>query len=85
MEEDSITFGFCRNCVDHWVLVGEEEILEGLRMIFKSQQMLVEGSAALALASLNKKKELYQGKSVVLIVCGKWLENDIIKKVVYNL
>ena len=62
VEADAITFEFCQEWVDRWELVEEEEILQALKDIFENHQMLVEGSAGLALASLRKKREIYQGK-----------------------
>ena len=46
--------------------------------------MIVEGSVGLALATLLKNPEKYQGKNVVLIVCGRRLSFEKLEKIMSN-
>jgi threonine dehydratase len=82
VEEDSITFEFCRNLVDSWTLVEENEIISALRLLMTHHNMVVEGSAGLALASLIKEKERYANKSVVLILCGSKFSDELLKELI---
>ena len=82
VEEESITYDFCKNLVEKWILVTENEILESLKLMMNHHNMIVEGSAALALAALMKEKERYSQKSVVLIICGGKFSIELVRKLV---
>lgn len=82
MEADSITFDICKECVDDYVVVSEEEIAGALRLMLEKHYMLVEGAAALSVASFLKTKDQYKGKTVVLIISGKKMPLDKLKTVI---
>ncbi len=84
IEQGAITFDMCKKLVDEFALVSEKEIANALLWLIKNRQMMVEGSAGLALATLLKNPEKYQGKNVVLIVCGRRLSVEKLKKIMYN-
>ncbi len=50
VEEGAITFELCRELVDDYVLVTEDEIAASLRTFMKNEEMTIEGSAAAAIA-----------------------------------
>jgi threonine dehydratase len=63
MEPGAITFDICRKIVDDYILVSEDEIKNAIIALIKSQHLLVEGAAAVALASLIKNAKQYQNKN----------------------
>ena len=69
IENDSITFEICRQYVDDYTLVTEDEIRAALRLMLEKHHMLVEGAAVLAVASLMREKDRYKGKNVVFLHC----------------
>jgi len=71
VEDDLLTFPIIENNVDDIILATEEEIYEAFCMIEETDRITVEGSAALTLACLMKTKERWQGRRVVLVLCGK--------------
>jgi len=73
VEQGSITFDFCKAYVDSFCLVSEDEIKSALSFIITNHNMIIEGAAGLALASLNKLHQNYTGKKVALILCGNKL------------
>lgn len=81
IEQGSITLDICKNYVDHFVLITEEEIKEAIKIILEKHYMLVEGAAALSVASYLKLKEKYKNKNVVLIISGAKIGLDQLKKV----
>ena len=81
MDLDSITFDICQQYVDDYVMVSEEEIAEGLRFLLKKHYLMVEGAAALSVASLLQQKERFSGKTVVLILCGRKIGVETLKKI----
>ncbi len=81
VERDSITFELCRSLVDRYVTVSEDEIRESMRLFMRSHHMLIEGAAAVAVASLGKVRRDYRGKKVVVVICGANIDLDTLKSV----
>ncbi len=82
IEQGAITFEYCKQWVDRFELLSEEEIANALRWFLQNRQMMVEGAAGLALATLLREQKLWTGKNVVLIVCGRRLSYEKLQKVV---
>ena len=80
-EKGAITFDLCRELVDDFILVSEEEIRESIRLMVARHHKLVEGSAAVAVASLLKEPERFSGKTVAIVVCGANIAPETLKKI----
>lgn len=70
LEPGAITFELCRSLVDDYVTVTEDEIRESLKLFMQKQHMLIEGSAAVAIASYLKTYRRFTDKTVVIVICG---------------
>ena len=70
IEKDSITFSLCQRLVDDYILVSEDEIRHAMRLFIETHHMLIEGAASVPLAALLKMPERFQGKTVILVLCG---------------
>jgi len=70
IEPDSITFSLCRDLIDEYVLVSEEEIAAAVRLALDPLHYQIEGAAAVALAGLLKRQELARGRCAAVILCG---------------
>jgi threonine dehydratase len=70
IEPGALTFEFCTQWVDNYLIVSEEEIKEALLHFLETQPMLVEGAAGLALAALPKIAPFFKGKNIVVILSG---------------
>ncbi len=81
VEEGSITFDLCRELVDDYVTVTEEEIRDALRAFMDAHHMLIEGAAAVAVASFLKTKDQFRGKNVVVVICGANISAGRLKEV----
>lgn len=79
--KDSMTFELCEKYVDDFILVSESEIQEALIALLNTQHLLVEGSGALALASLLKERSRFHDKNVVLILTGANINLETLKQV----
>ena len=82
IEPDSITFELCKKFVDDFVLVSEEEIKAGIKFILEKHFQLIEGAAALGIASFFKKKREFKGKNVVIILSGGKISVELLKKII---
>lgn len=69
-EERSITYELCKQVVDSFILVSEEEIKQAIKMMVDIHHKIIEGAAGVALTSFLKDKDKYAGKNVVIILCG---------------
>ena len=79
VDPDAITFPICQRDIDEMVLVSEDEISQAMRLAIEKHCMLIEGAAALSIASFRKMRSAYRGQSVVLVVSGKKVSLDTLK------
>ena len=82
IEPGAITFDLVKAHVDEIVLISEEEIGEGIRWMLQHHQMVIEGSAAMSLATLRRMKASLKGRKVALIICSKRLSYDKLQKII---
>jgi len=82
VEPDSITFEFCKKYVDDYVQVSEKEIKKGMALMIEKHHKIIEGAAAVPIASLIKKKSLFANLNVVVVLSGSGVGMDTIRKVV---
>jgi len=82
LEAGSVTFDLCKQYVDDWVLVTEEEIHGAMRMVFKAHKLVIEGAAGVSVASLLKIKKKFKGKTVAVVICGGNVDMKIFQKIV---
>ncbi len=76
IESGAVTFDICDEYVDDFILVSESDIKEAIKIMLTKHFMLVEGAAALPVASLVKNRERFSGKRVVLIITGSKLDPE---------
>jgi threonine dehydratase len=82
IDEDTITLSQAISVIDHVVECNEDEILRSLKDLAAQENMIVEGSAALALAGFNKVVSILTGQTSVILLCGGNVDRDFIAKVV---
>jgi len=81
VEQGALTFGICKEVVDDFILVSEEEIGEALRLVIQNHHMLIEGAAALSVAGFIKEIERFKGQTVVLVLSGAKLSLSQLKTI----
>lgn len=81
VEPDAMTFDICKNYVDDTILVSEQEIKDAILTLIKTQHLLVEGAAGVALAALLKNAKQFHGKNVVVVLSGANISLDTLKTV----
>lgn len=79
---DSITFDYCKNYVDQYMLATEKEIIAAIKILFNQERLVTEGAAALTLASLELNKQNIKNKNIVLVLCGGNISADMLKKAI---
>jgi threonine dehydratase len=81
IEASSITFDLCRQLVDEYVTVREDEIKENLGLFMETHHMLIEGAAAVAVASYLKTHYRFAGSNIVIVICGANISPVTLKEV----
>jgi threonine dehydratase len=79
---DSITLELCQRYVKEIVLLTEREIEESIRLLFEQHRLVVEGSGALGVGGLLKRKEQCKGKKVVVVICGRNVNLEVFKRII---
>ena len=78
---DAITFDICKQVVDDFFLVAENEIKEAIKTLLSTQHALIEGAAGVALAAFLKNADLFRNKNVVIILSGANISLDTLQSV----
>ena len=83
IEEDSITFDICNKYVDDFIIVEEDEIKKGILLALEKHSLLIEGAAALSIASFINKKDEFKGKNVILVLSGSRISLGRLKELMF--
>lgn len=81
IEPESITLPICQRVVDEFVLVEDEAIATAMRFLIEKHYLLIEGAAALSIAAFLDSPARYENQTVVLVVSGKKVSLDTLRKV----
>src|SRR5262249_9837370 len=76
LEPESVTLDICRASIDREALVSEDEILGAMRRIALPEHWLSEGAAGLAVAAALREQKRYEGRNVVIVLCGRNLSPE---------
>lgn len=82
IDQNTITLPLANAVVDYVIECNEAEILRSVKALAAQENIIVEGSAALALAGFNKVAEKLTGQTSVILLCGGNVDHDYIPKVV---
>ncbi len=81
IEQGSITFDICRNHVDDFILVTENEIKSAIKLLLDKHSLLAEGSGVLSVASYLEAREKFNHKTVILIISGARIDLETLKEI----
>lgn len=81
VEAGAITFPLCQQFVDQTVTVTEAEIAAELRVFMSTHHQMIEGAAAVALASYVKLQEQFTDQNIAIIICGGNISLEVLRRV----
>jgi threonine dehydratase len=84
IDDDTITLPLAKAVVDHIVECDEREIVAALKGLAFDENMIVEGSAALAVAGFNKVVQDLSGQTSVILLCGANFDQGVINRIIYD-
>ena len=79
VDEDALTLPLCRAVISSSVTVSESEIAHAMKLVHEHHGYVIEGAAGVALAGLLKNSGNYQGRNVVIVLCGENVSEDTFK------
>ena len=66
----TLTFPIIKNKVSGILTVGEEEIIDSMKLIWETMKIIVEPSCAITLAAVFNNKNMFKGMKVGLVISG---------------
>ncbi|NIP18878.1 MAG: pyridoxal-phosphate dependent enzyme, partial [Xanthomonadales bacterium] len=82
VDHDAITLDLCQRYIDEMFLLSESEIEDAIRVLFEHHRLIVEGSAAMSVGALLKHPGWFEGKKVVLVLCGRNIDPDRFRQII---
>jgi threonine dehydratase len=78
----ALTLPLIRERVDDVLLVGEDDIEQGILLLLEIEKTVVEGAGAVGLAALLKQRERFAGRKVGLVLCGGNIEPLVLAEII---
>ena len=82
IEPDSLTLPLCKELVDTWITVTEDEIAAAMQRLYELHEFVVEGAAGVALASLLRMRSELTGAKCAVILCGGNIEPEKFRTII---
>ena len=70
LEQGSATFEICRDNIDDWIIITEEDVLGAISYMLHENHMLVEGAGAVGVAALLAHPARFRDRKIGVIVSG---------------
>lgn len=80
--DNRVTFAMVRDLVDETILIDERRIAAGMRYLYREQQLVAEGGAAVGAAVLQDGTLRAAGERVCVLVTGRNVDMDLFTRVV---
>lgn len=81
IEPGSITWDLCSELVDEVVVLEEAAIRRAIRWAVEVPHLLIEGSAALALAAVMERPSLFRGHSAAIVLTGRLVDTALVREI----
>ena len=81
IEPGTVTFPICRDLVDHWQVLTEDDIKWGIEYMWRTHGAVVEGAAGMALAGARNMSREIKDKVVGVVLCGGNIDSATLKTI----
>lgn len=81
VEQGSVTFDYCRDYVDEFIDVSEEELINGLRLFIEDTNTIGEGAVGVAVAGYLQQRDRWKDKKAAIIACGGNIAKSTLKEI----
>jgi len=80
IEENAITFDFCKKHISNFEIVDEESIKKAVAFMVKHHNIEIEPTAAIPVAAMINSKE-YKNENVVIVLTGKKINKELLNEI----
>ncbi|MEM1247802.1 MAG: pyridoxal-phosphate dependent enzyme [Acidobacteriota bacterium] len=70
VEAESVTFDLCKALIDDYPVVSEQQIGQALYRTIEEHRSLIEGAAAVPIATLLERGRRLEGQRIAVVLCG---------------
>ena len=78
IDEGTLTLPIATEVTDSVIECTEEQIVEAIKVLAWNENLMVEGSAALALAGFMQEKQIKKDERNLVLLCGGNFDKNII-------
>ncbi len=82
LEKDAITFDIVRQQVDEVLAVKEKTLRRAVRLLWEKDHQRVEGSGAAGVALMLERKEVFEGKTLVVLISGGNIDDALFNSII---
>ena len=82
IEPEALTFDVIKKFVDDVLIVQEESVAEAIRILWNEDKQVVEGAGATSSALILERKDLFEGKRIVVVVSGGNISEALFTKII---
>ncbi|AGS24474.1 hydroxyectoine utilization dehydratase EutB [Rhizobium etli] len=80
--ENELTFAMCRDLLDDFVLLSEDEIAAGIRHAYLKEREIIEGSGAVGVAALLARKVAGVSGPIAVVVSGCNIDMELHHRII---
>lgn len=82
VDEGSVTLPIASEVIDRVIECSEDQIIDAIRKLAWTENIIVEGAAALAFAAFLAEKSSFEGKTNVVLLCGGNFDKNVFLPIV---
>ena len=82
VDEGSVTLPIASEVIDRVIQCSEDQIIDAIRKLAWTENIIVEGAAALAFAAFLAEKSSFEGKTNVVLLCGGNFDKNVLLPIV---
>lgn len=77
-----IPYKMSKDCIDHIILVEEEDILKAVKYLLYKEKVVVEPAGAVGVAAVKRNKRFFKNKNIAILLTGGNLDENLMEKLI---
>ena len=80
--ENKYTFGLVKDYVDDFILIEENQIIEGIKFNYENHRLVTEGAAATSVMVAKDNLSPHLGKNIICLICGGNIDYKLFSEII---
>ncbi|MBB4232959.1 threonine dehydratase [Rhizobium mongolense] len=80
--DNELTFAMCRDLLDDFVLLSEDEIAAGIRHAYQNEREIIEGAGAVGVAALLARKAAGLRGPIAVVLSGCNIDMELHRRII---